>query len=283
MRILRFFTLVTMLLVSLQVQALDAAVTLDRSLGLLVGDKVNASIGLPVAASELDLKSLPQHEKRYGPWLFLLDSELGEQHLNLHFQLINVPAENREVGTPTLELRTLDGGFISVASVPMQIGSFLEQEAAGEGGGMIPRGDIRIQPQAQDQLLWQLWMALTVLVLSSLIWLVWHLGLRPRQRLPFAHTMFELNRMRLWGRKDDDAANRSLHHAFNRSAGRVVINSELEVLWQQCPWLVPIKIDIENFYQVSAAHFFSTDADEQKDFNQILQLARACRARERLA
>ena len=95
--------------------------------------------------------------------------------------------------------------------------------------------------------------------------------------------MFELNKMRLLGRKDSDAASRCLHHAFNRSAGRVVINSELDRLWQQSPWLEPVKSDIESFYQASAEHFFSPAATGQKDFEQVLKLAKACRERERLA
>lgn len=283
MQMMRFLTLFALLLTSIQTKALDSTVRLDRSWGLLVGDKVTANIDLPVAASKLDLKSLPQHEKRYGPWLFLLDSHLGEQRLTLKFQLINVPAENREVGTPTLELRTQEGEFISIPSVPMQIGSFMEQTPESEGENMIPRGDIQIQPQSQNHLLWQLWTALVVLVLSSLIWLIWHFGLRPHHRLPFAQAMFELNKMRLLGRKDADAASRSLHHAFNRSAGRVVVNSDMESLWQQCPWLEPVKTDIKNFYQTSAAHFFSPKATAQKDFDQILKLTQSCRQRERLA
>lgn len=89
--------------------------------------------------------------------------------------------------------------------------------------------------------------------------------------------------MRLLGRKDADKASRSLHHAFNRSAGRVVINSHLDKLWESCPWLMPMQKDIESFYQQSAAHFFSAKGGEQKDFYQILELAKNCRAQERVA
>lgn len=281
---MRFLILISLFLISLQAQAIDTRIELDRSWGLLIGDKVTATIELPVPVSELDSHSLPQHEKRYGPWLYLHDSEQQGQTLRLHFQLINVPAENRQVATPELELRSQSGEFISVPSVPMQIGSFMEQVAEEEGTpSLIPRGDMHLLPQPQTELIWQLWTAIAVLILSSLVWLIWHFGLRPRHRLPFASAMFELNKMRLLGRKNADVASRSLHQAFNRSAGRVVINSELDKLWQQCPWLQPVKADIESFYQVSAAHFFSPAATEQKDFEQILKLARACRERERMA
>ncbi len=271
-------------LFSLQAQAIDTSIELDRSWGLLIGDRLTATVELPVPVTELDSHSLPQHEKRYGPWLYLHDSELQGKTLTLHFQLINVPAENREVATPELELRTQDGEFITVPSAPMQIGSFMEQSAEGEGmPSVIPRGDMRLLTSDESTLVLQLWTTLTVLILSTVIWLFWHFGLRPRQRLPFATAMFELSRMRLLGRKDPDAASRSLHHAFNRCAGRVVINSELDKLWQQCPWLEPLQADIESFYRASAAHYFSPSATEQKGFEELLKLARACRERERLA
>jgi mxaA protein len=281
---MRVFTLMSLFLVSLQLQAEDASITLDRSWGLLVGDRVTATVTLPVVVDDLDSHSLPQHEKRYGPWLYLHDSVLSGEQLTLHYQLINVPAENRQVTTPELQLRTQAGDFISVPATTMQIGSFMEQSGDTESVTVpVPRGDMRLLPKAADDLRWQRNLALLVLILSGLIWLAWHFGLRPRHRLPFATAMFELNKMRLLGRKDADAASRCLHQAFNRSAGKVVINSELEALWQQCPWLAPLEADIDSFYQSSAAHYFSRTQVEQQGFEAMLKLARACREQERLA
>lgn len=281
---MRVFTLMSLLLVSLHLQADDASITLDRSWGLLVGDHVTATVTLPVAAMELDSHSLPQHDKRYGPWLYLNDSALSADQLTLFFQLINVPAENREVATPELELRTQAGDFINVPATMMQIGSFLEQASDAETASVpAPRGDMRLLPTTPHELRWQRNLALAVLILSSLIWLAWHFGLRPRHRLPFAMAMFELNKMRILGRKDVDAASRCLHQAFNRSAGRVVINSELSSLWQQCPWLTPLQTEINSFYRSSAAHYFSRTQAEQQGFDAMLKLARACREKERLA
>ncbi|WP_438970434.1 hypothetical protein [Methylophaga sp.] len=277
---MRFLALFLTLL-SLPVYAVDTKITLDRSWGLLIGDQITASIELPVAVSDLDAHSLPQHDKRYGHWLYLYDSEMAGQQMQLHFQIINVPAENRQVATPELQLRTKEGEFITVPSVPMQIGSFLGQKDTQDN--LNPRGDISLQPQSNEALTLRLWVSFVVLLVAVLIWLIWHFGFRPRERLPFATAMFELNKMRLLGRKDADNASRSLHKAFNRSAGRVVINSHLDKLWDKCPWLAPLEADIESFYQQSAAHFFSPDGAEQKDFYQILELAKACRARERVA
>jgi mxaA protein len=281
---MRVLTLMSLFLVSLQLQADDASISLDRSWGLLVGDRVTATITLPVAVDDLDSHSFPQLEKRYGPWLYLHDSQQAGNQLTLNFQLINVPAENRQVETPELQLRTEAGDFITVPTTRMQIGSFMQQSGDAETATVpAPRGDMRLLPMAADELRWQRNLALLVVVLSSLVWLVWHFGLRPRHRLPFATAMFELNKMRLLGRKNADAASRCLHQAFNRSAGRVVINSELEGLWQQCPWLSKHKAEIERFYLSSAAHYFSRKPAEPLGFDAMLKLARACREQERLA
>lgn len=281
---MRYLFVIALFVFSLQARAIDTSITLDRSWGLLVGDKITATVELPVPVTELDSHALPQQEKRYGPWLFLHSRSLSGQTMTLEFQVINVPAENREVATPELQLRTQEGEFITVPSVPMQIGSFIATASEDEGAPtLIARGDMRLLPQAQTELLWQLWLALAVLIVSGLIWLIWHFGLRPRQRLPFATALFELNKMRLLRAKDKDAASRSLHHAFNRSAGGVVVLSEIDKVWQQCPWLAPLQSDIEKFYQNSTAHYFSPAASEQLGFEQMLKLARACRQRERLA
>jgi len=278
---MRFLALFFSLCLSFSSYAIDTKISLDRSWGLLIGDSVTATVELPVAASDIDSHSLPALDKRYGPWLNLDDMELVGKQLKLHFQLINVPAENRQVATPEMQLRTQEGEFITIPSVPMQIGSFLDSQESK--GTLVPRGDINLTTESDRALKTQLWFALAVLIISVLTWLIWHFGLRPRERLPFAAAMFELNKMRLLGRKDSDKASRSLHHAFNRSAGRVVIHSQLSKLWENCPWLQPLQQDIESFYQQSAAHFFSRDKAEQKDFNQLLELAKACRARERVA
>lgn len=278
---MRFIILITFLMSSVSALAADAKMTLDRNLGLLIGDQVTATVELPVDTSQLDKHSLPAHEKRYGPWLVLHDLSMHDHTLILEFQLINVPAENRSVTTPELSLRTVEGDFINLPQMPLQIGSFLEP---GEGrAAHLPLADAPLPEHDSHLLKQQLWWGLLVLLLSTLVWLVWHFGLRPRKRLPFATALFELNKMRLLGRKDKDEASRSLHHAFNRCAGRVVIHSQLDKLWQACPWLEPLKDDIESFYAQSAVHFFSRDAAEAKDFDQLLSLTKACRAREKVA
>lgn len=264
------------------IKGAPATISLDRSWGLLIGDELTAEVELP-AGIDIDLASLPQRNKRHGAWLYLRDSELEGNRLLMHYQVVNVPAENREVATPLFELRTVEGGFINIPEAPLRIGSFLAAENADADGRFVPRGDKVLVPVQDAGLQQQLWMALLILIISVLIWLAWHFGFRPRHRLPFAHAVFELNKMRWLGRKNADTASRSLHHAFNRSAGTVLVASRLDKLWQQCPWLLPLQADIDSFYQQSAAHFFTANGGDAKDFGQLLELARNCRAREKMA
>lgn len=259
-----------------------ATISLDRSWGLLIGDEITAEVELP-ANVEIDTDSLPQRNKRHGAWLYLRDNELNGNRLLMHYQIVNVPAENREVATPVFDVRTTDGGFINIPEAPLKIGSFLAEENANADGRFVPRGDKILSPSRDTGLEKQLWTALLLLIISILVWLAWHFGFRPRRRLPFAHAVFELNKMRWLGRKNADTASRSLHHAFNRSAGTVLVASNLQKLWQQCPWLTPLQPEIDSFYQQSAAHFFSAQGGESKDFSQLLELARHCRAREKMA
>lgn len=280
---MRFITLLLTLILSQVVIAADkpVQVTLDRSWGLLIGDTLTATIHLPVSASELDPDALPQTNNRHGAWLYLKNSQTQDQELVLLFQVINVPKENRQVGTPELQLRTLSGEFINVPSVQLQIGSFL---ARSEGqADFTPRPDSRLAQQDTSAPQQNVMKALVVLLLSSLVWIVWHFGFRPRQRLPFAAALFALTKMRWLGRKDTDKASRSLHHAFNATAGGVVVPSQLNKLLQKAPWLIPLESEIADFYQQSAKHFFSPGGMQQKEFNDIVALTKACRARERVA
>lgn len=280
---MRILTLLLTFILSQAVLAEETpvTVTLDRSWGLLIGDTLTSTIQLPVDLSELDPDALPQSDKRYGPWLFLMETQVQEDALVLLYQVINVPKENRQVGTPELEIRTLSGEFIQVPSVPLQIGSFLAQS---EGQiDLTPRPDTRLAQQQTAAAQHNVIIALVVLLLSSLIWIVWHFGFRPRRRLPFATALFELTKMRWLGRKDADKASRHLHHAFNATAGGVVVPSQLNKLMQKAPWLVPLQTEIADFYQQSANHFFSAQGTQQKEFKDILALTKACRARERVA
>jgi mxaA protein len=260
--------------------ALEATVSLDRTLGLQVGDEITATVTLPVPNTQIDSHSLPASEKRQGPWLVLHTSEFKDENtFKLHYQLINVPAENRVVETPEMQLRTLDGAFIDIPPVNIQIGSFLVLREEG----YTPLDDAALPELDQSLAKRELFISVVLLIVVGLIWFIWHFGFHPRKRLPFATAMFELNKMRWLNRKDDEAASRILHKAFNDSVGQVIIHSQLESLWETCPWLNDLETEIAAFYQTSTAYYFSPNPANNASFDTLYDLTKACRKREMMA
>lgn len=266
---------------SSQLMAEEVTLNLDRSWGLLIGDQVIATVNLPVNVSELDQDSLPQIGKRHGPWLYLQEVVSMGETMELHYQLVNVPAETRQLATPTYTLRTTAGELLTIPSTRFSAGSFLSN--SDDAGSVTLRGDHKLVAADFAPLQKQLTYAALVALLAALIWFVWHIGLRPGKRLPFAKAVFSMNKLRWFGHKDVDSATRVMHHAFNESAGTVVIYSQLQQLWDSCPWLVDLQPEITRFYQQSASHYFSRNPQQSADFESLIKLARACRAREKMA
>lgn len=279
---MRCLILLISFMFSSSLMADDVTISLERSWGLLIGDDVVTHVVLPVNVSDIDEDSLPQLDKRYGPWLQLQQMTSTGQQLELHYQLINVPAETRELNTPTYTLRTRAGEELTVPAARFSAGSFLEK-IEGAPTDRVLREDHQLATadlsRLQKQLLW----AGAVALFSGLIWFVWHIGLRPGKRLPFARAVFSMNKLRWFGHKDIDAATRVMHRAFNESAATVITHSQLSQLWDACPWLVDLQPEIATFYQQSASHYFSQHPQQKMTFDSLLSLSRACRAREKMA
>ncbi len=278
---MRRLILIISFIFSSQLMAEEVTIKLDRSWGLLIGDQIIASVNLPVNASELDQDSLPQLEKRHGPWLYLQEVAATGEQLQLHYLLVNVPAETRQLETPTHTLRTSQGDLLTIPSASFSAGSFLN--ATDDAATVTLRGDHQLLAADFSPLHKKLTYATLVALLTTLFWLIWHIGLRPGKRLPFAKAVFSMNKLRWFGHKDVDSATRVMHHAFNESAGTVVIYSQLQHLWDSCPWLVDLQPEITRFYQQSASHYFSRNPMQSADFDSLIKLARACRAREKMA
>lgn len=281
---MRFVSLLLFCVLSLSALADEqvATASLERSWGLQLGDEVVLTITMPDPAMTIDNSSLPQRDRRYGAWLHLNRTELTENGLTMHFQLINVPIEKQALETPEFTVRTTQGQFVSVPGVPMTIGSMLAADIGDIRAAML-EADHASLVLATDAVRQQIQLALWMLIVSLLVLAAWHLGLRPRHRKPFVNVVFQLFLMKWRGRKDADVATRLLHEAFNQTAGTVIVNSHLQAIWDAAPWLEPLQDKIERFYQQSTAHFFAKEAASTVDFDEIYALAKACRVREKLA
>ena len=257
----------------------SANVTVDRAWGLLIGDQVQTQVELPIALASIDLTSLPDVAKRYGTWLYLNNIQVDGDTLLFNYQIINVPTDNTMVDTPEFTIRQLDGGFISIPAVPLTIGSLL----TSNNQNIIAKPDhspILLMTEILQQ---KLIVYLALAALFSVILLLWHFAWKPRHRLPFAQAVHDLTRLK-WRRSNDlNKPARILHGAFNKTVGTIMVYGELANIFEQEPWLKPLTEQINNFYQGSEDHFFSSTNTQQADFNSVMILAKACRAREKRA
>ncbi len=267
--------------VSLAAQMGEA--TVDRAWGLLIGDVITVSVTLPVAYEQLDPAMLPQVDKRYGTWLYLSALKADNRDVTMTYQVVNVPTHNERVNTPEFSLRTLDDDFVTIPAVPITIGSLLPQSGDGAGFSKEPKAD-RV-PVLEDtaQLQRQLWIfgVITLIIVASLI--LWHIGWKFKNRRPFAQAVHDLSRLR-WSRSvQENQAARILHAAFNATAGTIVVQNNMQKMLDDVSWLQPLAQDITAFYQQSEQHFFSRDAQQEPELAKVMKLAKACRAKEKLA
>ncbi|MDT8371181.1 MAG: hypothetical protein RQ783_04205 [Gammaproteobacteria bacterium] len=268
---------------SLSLAAQISEATVDRAWGLLIGDVITINVTLPVAYQQLDPAMLPQINKRYGTWLYLTALTAENKALTMTYQIVNVPTRNEQIKTPEFTIGTLNDDFVTIPSVALTLGSLLPQATDGAGFSKQPKPD-RI-PVLQDtrQLKNQLFITgvITLLLVAGLV--LWHLGWRFNNRRPFAQAVHDLARLR-WSRSvQPNQAARILHAAFNATAGTIVVQNTMRAMLNDVTWLQPLSDEIQQFYQQSEQHFFSRDAEQEPDLAKVMKLAKACRAKEKLA
>jgi mxaA protein len=259
-----------------------AAAEIDKAWGLLLGDIVNMQVSLPIAVDDIDESTLPHKGKRYGDWLYIRSTSLNEQLFSIEFQVVNVPPQTTDVTTPALNFRLKTGEFIDIETLPITLSPILAQ--VDIENGTLPALKPAQTPSfiATTPLLNRLLLALSFAVITGLILLIWNIGWRPRNRKPFAEALHSLRMLRWKHNNDPQQAVRIVHKAFNRTADKTIVASDLGELFTIAPWLKPLQQDIELFYQQSSRHFFSQSSADIQDIKQINELIKACRAKEKL-
>jgi len=258
-------------------------VSVDRTYGLLIGDVITEKVTLPIAYEQLDPASLPQINKRYGTWLYLVALEADNTDMTLTYQVVNVPRQNEKVSTPEFSLRSVDDEFVTVPSTQITLGSLLPNASAGAASVNIPQPDHEPVLEDTSSIKQQLLLTVVVSVILIMILTAWHFGWKFKNRKPFAQAVHNLARLR-WSRSvQANQAARLLHAAFNATAGTIVVQNNIDNLFIDVPWLQPLSTEIEQFYQQSQQHFFSRDSKQEPEFAMVMKLAKACRAKEKLA
>lgn len=277
------FYLVFMLLFSSMLHANDAEIeaTLDRSWGLMLGDIITMQVTLPVSESEVDQTAIPQIHKRYGTWLLLEGLTIEQNQLKLLYQVVNVPPQTQDVTTPEMSIRTLAGEYIELPELPMTLSPILAKTDSADAAKMKDNHQANLLATASLQQRVLIYVLLTLLGIAAIS--LWHYGWRPKNRKPFAQAVHDLSRLRWQRNAETKDAVRIMHAAFNKTAETTLVYSDLATLFDNVAWLQPLEKEITDFYQQSTQHFFSKDSSNAPELAELRKLAKACRAREKLA
>jgi len=256
-------------------------VSADRTWGLLLGDELNISADLSAQTEEIDPSSLPQTDKRYGTWLYLISIDQTAEKLVFHYQVVNVPQKNTAIDTPKFDVKLNNKKWLTVPATLITIGPALAHSAGG-ASNIAPKPDIKPTFIPTAEVGRKLKLFSIIAVISGVILALWHFGWKTKNRQPFAQAVHDLSRLTFHNVTPDQAA-RILHTAFNHTSGTVVVYGEIDNLLNQHAWLVPLRPDIKRFYEQSEAHFFARNAQQGLDIEEVRKLAKACRSKEMLA
>lgn len=213
----------------------------------------------------------------------------GRLLLHLEYQLFAAPAQARVIELPGLQLRFAASGGreeqVRVDAWPVAIAPLAPENGLARRG----LGDLRPDqaPVARDTRIERRLVTLAAAVaLPAAAWLaVVYFGLPwwGRRARPFQQAYRHLRaasaeptgRMAAW---------RSLHAAFDRTAGRTLFADGVDDFLRRVPRFAPLRADILEFYARSQRGFFAGNAPDDASRAQddwLLGFARACRDAER--
>jgi len=260
-----------------------AKAQLDKSWGVLLGDLITMTVELPVTANQIDNSSLPHIDKRFGDWLYLREINLTTEQIIIQFQLVNVAPVATDVMTPKLNFRLLNGEFVDIEQLPFTISPVIALTDNEQSTTIKLKPAHAPETIDTSAIAQKLVLAISFAAILLAILIIWSIGWRPRNRRPFAEALHGLRMLRWQHNNDPQQAVRIVHKAFNRTATKTVVHSELSQLFEAAPWLTSLDAEITAFYETSSKHFFSPTSSGMHNLQQLKQLMKACRAKEKLA
>ena len=232
-----------------------AEVVAPRDFGYRIGDLLIQRVRLSAEGAPFEAAELPS-PGRVGVWFerrpvrIEADAD-GVRWLRAEFQIINSPDEPRIVVLPSWELASATGGpALQVPAWRFAVAPIGSPSAIGE-----LRPDRGPAPVPVGALKWRLQWSVAALLATLALWAGWLMWRNRRDAAlrPFAGAQRRLRRLA----DDSPQAWRILHEAFDASAGRVLDRASLPTLFERQPALVPLRRDIERFYQQSERRFFA--------------------------
>ena len=232
-----------------------------RDFGHFVGDVLVQRVFVD-AGDSLEAKDLPPPD-RVSQWFERRASRLehdsqGRTWLVIEYQLINSPSITRYASLPALRLRLKSGRTVEIPQWPVSMSPLVVSDGSSNPPPLrddhvpvsVPAAPIRRQAFA-----WLL--AASALTVTWGLWLLWR-NRRDAESLPFASTYRLLSNLSSAGAASGPDAWIAMHRALNIVAGRVIHQESLSALFDRAPELEPLRAEIQRFYTVSSARFFSS-------------------------
>jgi len=287
---------------SLAAGAAHAAIEADmqpaRQFGYTIGDVVHQTVRLkPNPGQSLIEESLPK-PGRAGAWVERREVEATRTgdgwRIDLTYQFINSPPELRTVALPALRLQLRDGERIveeMLTEAPLTLAPLTPAVVLARAGLEEMRPDTPPPLIDFQSRLQRLAFYAGTAGLIGLIWAGWYFGvdLRGRRTRPFARAERTLRRQL----EEDSSpgalrdAMRTLHRAFDATAGSTLFAQALDDFFARHPALAPAREGVARFFAASRNEFFGsgTPGDEllsgSFDAAQLLALAGRLKALER--
>lgn len=264
-----------------------------RPYGYVVGDLLTQRFTLQVAPPyRLDPASLPR-QGRVGVWFerraVALQEPLapgGALQLDVTYQVVNAPTEVQTLTLPAAALRfSGPAGAVEEAlpEWPVTVSPITPETVLARAGLDTLQPD-RPPPLADPRPL-ERRLAVSLAGAGAIGgWLLLRLlgsPLLASGRRPFAVACRELRRQARH-REAPEAALRSLHRAFDRTAGHTVFGDQLDAFFARHPAFAAAEQDIRRFYAASRARFFGGGEAAPADID-LRRLAARCRRIEREA
>lgn len=267
-----------------------------RDFGYVIGDMIERRIHLQLDAPyRLRTEELPEPDVvnlwlRREPITVQHDErdEYNTYELTLRHQIIGVPETISAIFVPELRLTVTDGRQsldLPIPSWSVSVSPITQRATHDDPRFVRPQPDTRplaapltptVANLVASGLGLLLAMAYFVYAFATLPWLA-------RTNGPFAHAH---KKLRAFATAGSDAesyalALRSLHHAFNQTAGRAVFADGLSDFFLSRPQFRPLQAPIEDFFARSQNTFFTGVHGDQPSIGALLQLCRRCRDVER--
>ena len=236
-----------------------AVVEQPRPFGHVIGDVLTQRVLLVADGRPFEPANLPG-PTRLGVWFERRGARIeqaadGRRWLAVDYQVVNAPRELATIRLPAWELAGANGTPpLQVPSWSLALAPLAPPATAASGVAAALRPDRPAPVIATAPL--QRRLAATAFALAAVLaawgaWLGWRAWHATRTQ-PFARALHALR-----GQAEDaPAAWRTLHEAFDRTAGEVARPATLPRLFERAPHLRPLRPRIERFFAQSQARFF---------------------------